>query len=349
MVASWVKWVLGAALVLALGVLGYTGWSLWTAYRTVEGISQLEFDPAQTRGALQQAAPSEPDSEAKAAPAAPDEPVEELRTFLIVGNDNRPGFEGNRADVILVAMLPPGDASPILFSIPRDLYVASPCTGSQVRINTLLGGCGQTASGPELLAVAVEDFTGTSINHFALIDFAGFEAIVDAFGGVEVCLDYAIRDDKVNYEGMILPAGCSTANGAQALAWVRSRRTLEYVDGIGWRTQPGVNDLVRNQRQQDLLFALLARVGGFRDITRLVGMAESVADAVVLDEGLSVATGVGLVWGLKGIGQDDVIQLTVPVEYHTTGTGASVLRPVGDFAELVQQTLAGVVAEAGST
>ncbi|MFQ5967675.1 MAG: LCP family protein [Acidimicrobiia bacterium] len=347
MVAAWVKWVLAAVVVVALGVIGYSGWSVWTAYRTVEGISQLEFDPVQTRAELRQDVEAEPPEQDPVA-SVEEERADQLRTFLIVGDDNRPGFGGNRADVILMGLLPPGEGSPILFSIPRDLYIPSPCTGASVRINTLLSGCGTTATGPEVLAVAVEDFTGTNVNHFALIDFAGFEEIVDAFGGVQICLEYAIRDDKVNYEGVILPAGCSIADGAQALAWVRSRRTLEYVEGIGWRTQPGVNDLVRNERQQQLLFALLARVGRLRDITRLVGLAESVADAVVVDEGLSVTEGVGLVWGLRGLAQEDVIQLTVPVEYHTTPNGASVLRPIGDFADLVRQTLAGVVAEADS-
>lgn len=335
-------------IVVAVAVIGagaYSGWALWSALKAAEAIPQLKFDPIETREALAPPSVSAPESDQElvpeAEPAPEPEPIpdEVFRSFLVVGTDNRPGVPGNRADAILVVLLPGGDAPPILFSLPRDLYVTNPCTGSGTRINALLRGCGETVSGPELLAIGVEDFTGIPIDHFALIDFAGFERVVDALGGVEICLEYAIRDPKVEYEGVILPAGCSTATGAQALAWVRSRKTLEYVEGIGWRTQPGVNDLVRNQRQQELLLALIERVSSFRDITGLVELAESLADAVVVDEGLSVIDSVKLAWDLRGLTPDDVVRLTVPVRYYTTEKGSSVLLPDGSFSEILQSTL----------
>jgi len=338
--SQWVKWALIATAVVVTAAVGYTAWSIWSAYRTVEGISQLEFDPAQTREELSRTV--EPEPEPVPVQEVEPETVDELRSFLIVGTDNRPGFPGDRADVIIVALVPGDERPPVLFSLPRDLWIESPCIGTSVRINELLAGCGSEVTGPELLAVAVEDFIDNPIDHFALIDFAGFESVVDAFGGVGICLEYAIRDPKVDFEGTILPAGCSNATGAQALAWVRSRRTLEYVDGIGWRTQPGVNDLVRNQRQQDLLFALLGKVGSFRDVTRLGALAQSVASAVVLDDDLSVKEAVLLAWQMRALEPEDVIRLTVPVEYHITGGGASVLRPTGDFADMVRLSLTGL-------
>ena len=42
--------------------------------------------------------------------------------------------------------------------------------------------------------MAVEDFTGVEIDHFAVFDFEGFKAIIDRVGGVEICVEYAVRD-----------------------------------------------------------------------------------------------------------------------------------------------------------
>jgi len=78
-------------------------------------------------------------------------------------------------------------------SLSRDLLVTSPCSGEEVKINTSLDGCGDLVSGPELLALTVEDFTGVPIDHFALFGFDGFVQIIDSLGGVEICIDHAIR------------------------------------------------------------------------------------------------------------------------------------------------------------
>ncbi len=76
--------------------------------------------------------------------------------------------------------------------MPRALYVTSPCTGESSAINLNFEGCG-SVSGLDLMGVAVEDYTGLTIDHLVLFDFGGFETIIDRIGGLEVCVERAIK------------------------------------------------------------------------------------------------------------------------------------------------------------
>ena len=58
--------------------------------------------------------------------------------------------------------------------------------------------------------MAVEDFTGVEIDHFAVFDFEGFKAIIDRVGGVEICVDYA---------GTRLPHHPPTSASRRAARW----------------------------------------------------------------------------------------------------------------------------------
>ena len=156
-------------------------------------------------------------------------PAEAYRSFLLIGTDDAAGI----ADVIILAVLPADGSEPFMVSVPRDLYIPNRCTNDYTRINATLHGCGEV-NGPTALSLAVEDFTGISVNHFALFDFAGFADIIDGVGGVEICVEYERTDWRADLH---LAAGCTQADGATALAWVRSRQPRENVDGT-WQTVP---------------------------------------------------------------------------------------------------------------
>lgn len=332
----------GLAIILAAGF--YLGWAGLSVHQALSDIQTVAFDPATARDSLD---PSEPgpqaaggDSVGADSEAANSGNASALTSFLIIGNDSRDAFPGDRADVIMVAILPSG-GDPVMFSLPRDLYLPTPC-GASARINAALNGCGDV-SGPEVLAIIVEDFTGIAIDHFAEVDFAGFEAAIDAVGGVEICLDYAIRDHKLEPD-IILPAGCTQASGTQALNWVRSRNTQQLVGGA-WQRVPGVSDLTRNQRQQELLLALLGQTANLGSLADLVAVAENVAGAVTLDEQLGISELAGFAW--EATQRGSVVQLQVDVRYHTTESGASVLLPEDDFADELSNWLS-LTAEATS-
>jgi len=132
----------------------------------------------------------------------------------------------------------------LIVSLPRDLIVVDPCTGHETKLDRTLAGCGSTIGGEELVALAVEDFTGIAVGNYASFCFEAFVKMVDAVGGVEICVPNALREGG----GELLSAGCSTVDGDQALRWIRSRQTQELVDGE-WRFAEANGDAARGERQ----------------------------------------------------------------------------------------------------
>jgi LCP family protein required for cell wall assembly len=246
--------------------------------------------------------------------------------ILIIGSD----AGGHRADVIILALLPSDGSAPALVSLPRDLYLDDPCGGGRERINASLNGCG-AVTGPNLLAITVEDFTGVPVDYFVLFDFDGFARVIDAAGGVEICVDNYTFDSKTDPE-LALLAGCNVVDGRMALSWVRSRHTREIVDGVE-RSMPGVNDLTRNARQREIVLQLMSRLSSFPNPAELVALVEAVPGAFTLSDDLSLGAAIGIAWDLRGIPIKSVATPEIPVTFYTTSTGASVLLPVESFAE----------------
>ena len=261
--------------------------------------------------------------------ASPEIPDEAFNAFLIIGSDVREDRAGSRADVIILALLPDDGSPPILVSIPRDLWVDIPCWNKPNRVNAALNGCGEAASGPELLALTVAGFTGIEPDHFALFDFEDFTRVIDAFGGIEICVEHEVREKR-----MSIPAGCSTVDGATALLWVRSRRTEEFVDGQ-WRRMSGVNDLTRNDRQQEVLIQILREVRSLENLGSLVDIVDSIADAVTIDDGMTLGGAIGLAWDLRAVAPQEIRRLTIPVRHFRTESGAQVLLAKEPFADVL--------------
>jgi LCP family protein required for cell wall assembly len=175
--------------------------------------------------------------------------------WLIAGSDSRQGLTksqerrlstGNldstgagRSDTIMVLHIPAGGGKPLLISFPRDSYVHIPGYGMN-KLNAAF-----SFGGPSLLAKTIQADTGLYINHFMDIGFGGFVRVVNAVGGVRMCLHHKLRDHA---SGLYLPRGCHVLNGAQALAYVRDRHDF--------LTQ----DLQREQDQRIFLKALLSKM-----------------------------------------------------------------------------------------
>ncbi|MEX2322734.1 MAG: LCP family protein [Acidimicrobiia bacterium] len=313
--------------VVVLATLGWVSYRIWDSWNKVE---RLSFDTEEVREALDRQRLPVPgaSSDTVADTVPPPTRFDESIAFLIVGSDERHETDlSRRADVIIVFVITP-DADPLLFSIPRDLWITNPCTGGRSRVNANLNGCGDTAPGPEQLAIAVEDFTGIGIDHFAVLGFDGFTAVVDRVGGVEICVENAVRDTRAELD---LPAGCTLADGTQSLAWVRSRNTQEFVDGV-WRRM-AVDDLTRNQRQQDLVIQALARLSGFNSVADLSGMVDDLAGAFLIDDGLGINGAVELAWRLRGIDTSRIVRIVIPTVGFLSPDGESVLRPTEAFRD----------------
>lgn len=273
-----------------------------------------------------------------------------LRVFLLVGSDSRldlddtegfGDFEGNRADVVMV-LLKEGNRTGLL-SLPRDLIVDDPCRDNESRVSELLEGC-LTMNGATLLTVAVEDLIGESVDHFALVDLAGFQAAVDAVGGYEICLERPVRDQRANLE---LPEGCTLADGEETLAWMRSRHTQELTES-GWRVMPGVNDLVRNERQRAFLIDMMGRIADFSSPQAMAQSAQAVAPYVTVDADLTLMDAVNLAWTMRGLGSGAISELEFEVYDDTTSGGAAVLRPSTPVEEVVSEFLSTTATDKGT-
>jgi LCP family protein required for cell wall assembly len=173
--------------------------------------------------------------------------------WLITGSDSRQGLTkaqirrlhtgfgigGQRSDTIMVLHLPAGGGRPVLISIPRDSYLPIPGNGDN-KINAAFA-----IGGPKLLAQTIQNATGLRIEHYMGIGFGGFVRVVNAVGGVRICLKTPLDDRAA---GLHLRAGCQVLDGAQALGFVRSRHLY------------ALQDLQRIQNQRIFLRALLRKL-----------------------------------------------------------------------------------------
>ncbi|MFI6042922.1 LCP family protein [Nocardia sp. NPDC051321] len=165
--------------------------------------------------------------------------------YLLVGTDTRAGVnsqvgagtlddaEGSRADTVMLVNIPKNRSRVVVVSFPRDLDVTRPqCNGwdndkVQYTNETFPSAIGDKLNavyalgGPKCLFTTIQRMTGSAINHFIAVDFAGFEAMVDTIGGVQVCAPKPINDEIL---GTVLEnPGKQMVNGATALNYVRAR------------------------------------------------------------------------------------------------------------------------------
>ncbi len=236
---------------------------------TVGGLAPAETVP------LDQSPPSATTPAADEVP-----PIASPLNVLVVGVDRRPpgsDVEGSRADTIAVVRIDPDQQRVSMLSLPRDLWVTTD-DGTSRRINSFTDNGGLVEVASSLL--------GIDINHYVEIDFDGFESLIDLAGGVTVPFDRAVRDINT---GFAADAGCNTLSGADALAYVRSRRLEQFDPATGeWRADPR-SDLGRIARQQDLTQRLytsvLAQNYSTTDKTRLL---TDVVDDITVDTGLDL-------------------------------------------------------------
>lgn len=188
----------------------------------------------------------------------PTERADEPFNILLVGSDSRDGLTeeeqesfganavgGQRADTLILARVDPETDHITMVQFPRDLYVPID-GGAENKINSALEG------GKGALVRTVEDLTGLDINKYAQVNIAGFRDVVDAIGGVDLCITEPIpfdsntgievTQDEIDESPMI------HFNGERALRYVRARHVF-----------PG-GDFDRIANQQRFLAAAIGKV-----------------------------------------------------------------------------------------
>lgn len=156
--------------------------------------------------------------------------------YLIIGSDARPGDTFSRSDVIIVAHVTKAKDKVYLIHFPRDLYVDIPGRGKD-KINA-----SYAYGGAPLLAATLQGMLGVKFDHAAKIDFAGFTRMTDAVGGVRVWAEEASTAG-----GVTIVQGWNDLDGAQALTFVRERKSLTE------------GDISRGRRQLAFVKALMVK------------------------------------------------------------------------------------------
>ncbi len=230
--------------------------------------------------------------------------------FLLVGSDSRESFDPensgsggcNCADTIMVLRRDP-DHGATLLSLPRDLWVEVVGYGP-AKINSAY------AHGSDVLVETVTASLGIPIDHYVEIDFAGFKHLVDAIGGVEVCVERLADDPNT---GMLLQPGCQIVDGAGALSYARSRHYREFIDGR-W-VPDNKYDFGRIERQQAFIRsavdALLAEI--VANPERLGDLVETVAATITVDAGANLLS---IGEALAAAAQDGLRTVTLPAERY---------------------------------
>jgi LCP family protein required for cell wall assembly len=213
----------------------------------------------------------------------------------------------------MLVHIPANHESVQVVSLPRDSWVNIPGHGMN-KINAAYG-----IGGPALMVSTVEQATGLDINDYVEVDFLGFVNVIDALGGVNVCLPYAVDD---SYSGLHLSAGPHHVDGVTALEFARDRHSF------------ATSDLARIADQQQLLssaFTEATQSGVLANPVRLHAVLASVTASVQVDQGFNL---VELADELRGLRSSDVSFTTVPIatiDYQT---------PTGESAVLWNQPAA---------
>ncbi len=245
---------------------------------------------------------------------------------LLLGIDRRGGSDwAYRTDTIMVVGLDPGSRGAAVLSIPRDLQVTIPGYGED-RINTanVYGYVRDyRGGGPALLQATIEANFGIPIDGYLMFDFAAFEQIVDALGGIDLDVEEPLHDtrypdprpgDPHAYKTIHFDAGPQHMDGKRALEYARSRMST--------------SDFDRARRQQEILLAIRRKVLSLGAIPRWPSLAAVILEAVKTDLGL----GEMLSLGLSSVRTDpaSVEQVVLKSPYvvsHRRNDGAAVQLP----------------------
>lgn len=262
------------------------------------------------------------------------EPVKSYEpvNFLIMGSDNRangntvegetPEISGERSDTTLLVHIRADRESALVVSIPRDTLVQLPTCASEsgqwevtAKFNSSF-----TYGGASCTVEAVERITGIDINHAVVVDFLGFKSMVDAVGGVDVCLEDAVYDRD---SGLDLPAGWSTVSGDQALAFVRARKSL----GDG-------SDIDRIARQHQFISSAIREAtdaGLLLQPVKLYRMLDAVTKSLSVDAGIDqIGEMATMATSLRGLRPENIKFVTMPFFYSPDGSDVVINEPIAD-------------------
>ena len=256
--------------------------------------------------------------------------LNKAQNILLIGSDTRAfaggskfGSEvgGARSDTTILVHLSAGGRKATLVSIPRDSYVKIPAcktaSGGESTPHLDKFNSAYSIGGPACTIATVESLTNIHIDHFVEVNFQGFQRMVNALGGVSICLRKPINDPirfvggHYQGSGLVLPAGTSTLKGTQALAFVRAR----YGVGDG-------SDIGRIKDQQLFISAVIRKAtsaGLLVDIPALYRFLDAATKSIRTDPKFGLSQLKNLADRLHGLKPGTVSLLTVPFLFNAPG------------------------------
>jgi LCP family protein required for cell wall assembly len=261
-------------------------------------------------------------------PKGPHGPI----NIMIMGSDNRdaPGDHidnltgiGKRSDTTILLHLSADREHAYGVSIPRDSIVNRPdCLddkGKEISpaATGVMWNDAFNIGGPGCTVRQFEQLTGVRVDHYVVVDFNGFKSMVDAIGGVEVCIPHAV-DDRIGH--ITLPAGTHKFTGDQALNYVRERHSL----GNG-------SDIGRMKRQQAFVASMAHQAISANTLANPVHLAkfiDAATKSLTLDPDIgSISKLVGLAYQFRHIGLDKIQFVTTPWEPDPSNINRVVWKP----------------------
>jgi LCP family protein required for cell wall assembly len=242
--------------------------------------------------------------------------------ILVIGSDSRSGRngriggpgDGQRSDTVMVAHVSPGGGRITVLSFPRDTVV--PIYGCPSEPDGFAGQNYQpdaveqlnasfSAGGANCLWKTIEHTTGIRLDNFIQLNFTGFISVINAIGGVPVCLPRAIH--KTQYDHLKLTAGRHVLKGYKALQFWRLREDF----GLG-------SDLQRIQRDQLLMVGMVQKIlktGILHSLPKTWTIIKDIvqAHALTTDTGLTPGRIVDIARSVSGISRKNINFIRVPV------------------------------------
>ncbi|KOS60753.1 LCP family protein [Lysinibacillus agricola] len=197
------------------------------------------------------------------------EPIKDNVSILFVGvddsDDRGQGSDHSRSDALVLATLNNKTHTIKMLSIPRDSYVYIPKVEYKDKITHAhaLGGTLATID-------TVEELLDIPIDYYVRMNFNAFIDVVDALGGIEAEVPYALHElDEFDKFTINLEPGLQHLNGSQALALARTRKQD--------------NDIERGKRQQEILTAIINKAASVSSITKYDDVIKALGDNMKTD------------------------------------------------------------------
>ncbi|MBO1333641.1 LCP family protein [Streptomyces sp. VRA16 Mangrove soil] len=253
------------------------------------------------------------------------------QNILLMGSDIEATKDSQRSDTTMLLHLSADRKRAALVSVPRDLMVDIPACrtweGERSEPEYAQFNWAFERGGSACAIRTFEDLTGVRVDHHLVVDFTGFEEIVDALGGIDVKVPQRMR---VPGGDVVLDKGKQHLDGAQALVFVRGRT------GVG-----DGSDLQRIERQKEFARVMMHHVRQARLLDRpaeLYDVLDAVTSSLTADRGLDSLPELGrLAKDVGAVPERRVAVVTVPSVEHPDYWGRYM--PVEDQADALFEAL----------